>query len=119
MNRVALGIISIIFLLLFIYYLTESGYFFRTDNSKIELFSKCLTDKGVVMYGSKYCPHCRNQKALFGDSFKYINYIDCTENTKICAEKGITYVPAWLINGKKYTGEMSLEKLARLSGCEL
>jgi protein-disulfide isomerase len=119
MNRVALGVISVVILLLFVYYLTESGYFVWNKGDRIEGFAKCLTDKGIVMYGSKYCPHCKNQKALFGDAFKYINYVECTENTQLCAENGIMYVPAWIINGEKYTGEMSLERLSELSGCEL
>ncbi|MHA1852452.1 MAG: glutaredoxin family protein [Candidatus Heimdallarchaeaceae archaeon] len=120
MNRVALGITSVIILLLFVYYLTESGYFIsHNGRNKLEVFAQCLSDKGIVMYGSKYCSHCENQKALFGDAFKYINYVECTENKQTCIEKGIMYVPAWIINGEKYTGEMSLERLSELSGCEL
>lgn len=32
-------------------------------------FAKCLTEKGAKMYGTSWCGHCKNQKALFGDSF--------------------------------------------------
>jgi protein-disulfide isomerase len=82
-------------------------------------FAQCLADKGVVMYGSKYCGHCNNQKKMFGDSFKYITYIECTEQMQTCQDNGITGVPAWIINGQKYTGEQSIERLSQLSGCEL
>jgi protein-disulfide isomerase len=83
-----------------------------------EGLAKCLTDKGVVMYGSKYCPHCRNQKEMFGDAFQYVNYIECTEERQKCMDAGITGVPAWIIDGNKYEGVQPLEKLAELAGCE-
>jgi glutaredoxin-related protein len=38
------------------------------------------------LYGSKICPHCLKQKELFGDSFQYINYVECTEEYKRCAD---------------------------------
>jgi len=82
-------------------------------------FAKCLTEKGVVVYGTKTCSHCQNQKKMFGDSFKYVNYVDCIDNSLQCTEKGIQFVPAWYIDGKLYTGEKTIEELKSLSGCEV
>ncbi|OGI15781.1 hypothetical protein A3K63_00195 [Candidatus Micrarchaeota archaeon RBG_16_49_10] len=82
-------------------------------------FAKCLTEKGAIMYGSKYCVHCNNQKKEFGKSFQYINYVECTEQTSVCEQEGITAVPVWSVNGTKYTGEQSFERLSQLSGCPL
>lgn len=90
-----------------------------TSNGSVDGFAKCLMNKGVVMYGTKYCGHCNDQKKLFGDSFKYINYIECTEQGDICEQNGVTSVPTWVIDGEKYIGKQSLEKLSELSGCEL
>lgn len=81
--------------------------------------AKCLTDNGAVMYGSKYCGHCENQKELFGDSFQYITYVDCTEQTQLCQENGIRAVPAWKINGELHVGFKPLDELALMVDCEL
>lgn len=80
-----------------------------------------LTDTGAVMYGSYKCPHCLSQKRLFGDAFKYVNYVEChprgeNANPSLCITKGIMSYPTWEINGRFYVGMMSLQELAKLSG---
>lgn len=62
-----------------------------------DAFAKCLTEKGWVMYGAEWCGHCKVQKALFGDSFKYIKYIECPDNTQLCLDKEISGYPTWKI----------------------
>ena len=71
------------------------------------------------MYGTDWCPHCKDQKKLFGNSFQYIDYIDCDWNKEDCREAGIKGYPTWIINGEKYAGEQELDRLASLMGCEL
>lgn len=46
--------------------------------------AQCLTKAGVKMYGTPTCSHCLDQKAMFGDSFKDINYIDCSATPNAC-----------------------------------
>lgn len=77
--------------------------------------AKCLTESGAKMYGSKYCSHCAEQKALFGEAFQFISYVECTENPSACS--GFEGVPAWIIKDKVYYGAQSLEKLKELAGC--
>ena len=97
-----------------------TGLFVADGSSgKYDDFAKCLSSKGVVMYGSQYCPHCANQKKAFGDSFRYVTYVECSQQEQLCNERGITGVPAWIIDGKMYTGEQTLQKLSELSGCPL
>lgn len=62
-----------------------------------DAFAKCLTQKGFTMYGAYWCPHCKDQKALFGDSFKYVNYVECTEQTQLCTDKGVQGFPTWIV----------------------
>lgn len=101
-------------------YWSFTGLFVVSDNtSNYDNFAKCLTEKSVIMYGTATCPHCQKQKEMFGDSFKYINYIDCIDNSTACMEKGIQAVPTWYINGNLYTGEKTTDELKSLSGCEL
>ena len=78
----------------------------------------CLSDK-AIMYGAYWCPHCLNQKAMFGDSWSSINYVECTEQEAKCQEAGVTGYPTWVILGKNYPGEKSITQLAELAGCEI
>jgi hypothetical protein len=65
-----------------------------------DAFAKCLTAKGLTMYGAVWCPHCQDQKALFGDSFKYIKYVECPDNTQLCIDKNIQGYPTWIMETK-------------------
>ncbi len=83
-------------------------------------FAKCLTEKGAAMYGAYWCPHCKNEKAAFGDSFKYINYIECTVKTDECTAKGVESFPTWIFpDGRKLVGEQGIAGLSKESGCVL
>jgi len=82
-----------------------------------EELAKCLTDKGAVMYGAEWCGHCKNQKSNFGESFQYINYVDCDEEESKCRAAGIRGYPTWVIETKLYPGEKSLNRLADITGC--
>lgn len=90
--------------------------------------TKCVTEKGVNMYGSFKCGICAKQKELLGDSFKHINEIEChpqgeNAQTQLCLDKGIEGTPTWILepNGKEVNrkaGFMDIEELKEFSGCE-
>lgn len=88
-----------------------------------DTFAQCLATKNMTMYGAEWCSHCKSQKALFGESFKFMLYVECADfsvSPNICLEKGIEGYPTWIDeNGVKYVGEQSLEKLSKITGCEL
>ena len=90
-----------------------------STESVTDSLAKCLTEKGVAMYGAEWCSHCQNQKKLFGDSFQYINWVDCDKESAKCNEAGIQGYPTWVINGNNYPGEQTFERLAQLSGCPI
>ncbi len=98
-----------------------SGYSVKDENNLTDLdkFAKCLTENGATLYASKYCGHCKNQKEMFGDSLKYINQVECSENQQLCQQMGIRGVPTWIINGESYTGVQSFETLSSVTGCSL
>jgi len=86
----------------------------------MDVFAKCVAKADFTMYGAVWCPHCQNQKKEFGDSFKYVSYVECPDNIKLCEDKGIVGFPTWLDkNGKKYEGEQSLSNIASITGCAL
>ena len=82
-------------------------------------FAKCLTGKGIVVYGNDFCQYTGKQLNWFGSSEKYLNYVKCVDNKELCDSKGVSITPTWEINGKVYEGVQSFEKLSELSGCAI
>lgn len=92
----------------------------NTVQKNLATFVQCLAEKNMTMYGAEWCSHCKREKALFGTAFKYVPYIECPENEKLCLDKSINGYPTWIDGiGKKYEGEQGLEGLAKISGCPL
>lgn len=87
------------------------------EDVDVDSFAKCLTENGMIMYGTEWCGYCKKQKELFGDSFEFVNYIDCDKEADICSVEGIRGYPTWKINGESYPGVKSFEMLESLSGC--
>lgn len=110
--------LAVVLLLAVIVYGKNTGWFGGAEG-KYDSFAKCLTEKGATMYGAEWCSHCKNQKELFGASFKYVNYVECPQNPQLCKDKGVQGYPTWIINDNSYVGEKSLEELSLLTGCVL
>jgi glutaredoxin len=92
------------------------------DTSGIDAVSlaKHLTEVGAIFYGAYWCPHCQDQKKLFGDAMQYVTYYECDpkgENSKAeaCQAAGIESYPTWIINGQKYSGLQTFANLAKYS----
>jgi glutaredoxin len=98
-------------------YSSISGYFAKPNT--LDGFAKCLTSKGATMYGAVWCPHCQEQKKMFGDSFKYVSYVECPDVPTVCEQMGVTGYPTWIINGVHKEGTQSIEELSSLAGCPL
>jgi hypothetical protein len=90
-----------------------------------DVFAQCLTDNGVKFYGAYWCPHCQNQKNLFGSSFNNVNYIECSLPEKsgqneLCNQENIKKYPTWeFADGNRVEDVIPLKELSRLSGCSL
>lgn len=80
-------------------------------------FASCLSEKGLTMYGAYWCPHCANQKALFGKSFSFVKYVECTQETELCGRMNVTGYPTWIVGDRRAQGEQSMRALAELAGC--
>lgn len=90
------------------------------ESKNYDLFAQCLAEKKLTMYGAYWCSHCQNEKKAFGDSFKYVPYVECTQETKKCLDAGITGYPTWIDSaGQKYSGEQGLSGLSKIGGCQL
>ena len=81
-----------------------------------------LTRSGAVMYTAYWCPHCHEQKELFGKAAAdQLTLVECAADGRnsqkaLCDAKKIEGFPTWEINGKLDSGVKSLAELARLSG---
>lgn len=102
---------------LFWFYLSKPSV--QITEGKLDNFAKCLASKNIIMYGAEWCSHCQNEKKAFGDSFKYVPYVECPDNPQKCLEKGITGYPTWIFPDKKLIGKQGLLKLSQESGCPL
>ncbi|HEU5114816.1 MAG TPA: hypothetical protein VFT82_03550 [Candidatus Paceibacterota bacterium] len=92
----------------------------KYSEKSLDAFALCLASKKITMYGAAWCPHCQAEKARFGSSFKYIPYVECPENEKLCIDKGVRGYPTWITeDGTKYEGEQGIEGLAKISSCPL
>ena len=92
--------------------------------SSMDTFAQCLKDKGATFYGASWCPHCQNQKKLFGES-KNLPYVECATpdgkgETQICIDNKIEGYPTWVFaDGSRQSGEISLDVLSQKTSCTL
>lgn len=117
MNKYIVIVVGVLFLAL--------GAAFLMDNREPKVsiydgFAQCLTEKGVVMYGTYWCSHCLDQKKLFGSSFEYVTYVECSTELDRCNAEKVQATPTWIFgNGEREVGKLSLEKISEISGCVL
>lgn len=91
-----------------------------TSWSELLWFADCLNKAGAIFYGTERCPHCKNQKELFGVSMEKVNYIDCDKQSALCQAAGITWYPTWkFADGSVLQGTQPLEALASKTNCSM
>ena len=88
-------------------------------------FAQCLEEKGAIFYGAFWCPHCQNQKKLFGKSASLLPYVECStpdgkSQKEICKTEKIEGYPTWVFaDGSRESGVQSFELLAEKTACVL
>lgn len=91
----------------------------------LDNFAKCVSESGMTMYGTYWCPHCVNVKKSFGSSFQYINYVECDANgpkgdPNSCETAGVKGYPTFIFgDGMPLSGELTHQVFADKTGCEL
>jgi len=94
-------------------------------NHKYDSFAKCIATKQAKMYGLYWCPHCLEQKEMFGEAFHYVPYQECaikgsSEEAPACKIAGVKMFPAWQFGDEApKEGVLSLEALSDKTGCSL
>jgi hypothetical protein len=94
-------------------------------NHKYDEFAKCLASKQAKMYGLYWCPHCAEQKEMFGKAFQYVPYQECAiKGTRSlapeCAAVGVKLFPSWQFGSNPpKEGVFPMEELSDKTGCAL
>ena len=99
--------------------------FWYHNNHRYDGFAKCLASKQAKMYGLYWCPHCAEQKAMFGKAFQYVPYVECaikgsSELAPECKAAGLKLFPSWQFGAAPpKEGVLPLEELSEKTGCSL
>jgi hypothetical protein len=97
----------------------------RKRGNRLDAFAKCIASKEAKMYGAYWCPHCADQKEMFGSSFQYVPYVECgvpgsRDEGPVCKDAGIKHFPTWqFADGERQEGTLSLQSLGTKTGCGL
>ena len=101
-----------------------AGRYYR--NHKYDSFAKCLAAHQAKMYGLYWCPHCADQKAMFGAAFRYVPYQECAIKDKpgelepACKAAGVKLFPSWQFGtDPPKEGVFPLQELSDKTGCSL
>jgi len=98
---------------------------YQLTPGKYDALAQCLDERDVTFYGAFWCPHCREQKQLFGKSADLLPYVECSTPNKrgqleVCSTAGIESYPTWeFADGKRVTGVLTPKELSEQSGCPL
>ncbi|WP_066377036.1 MULTISPECIES: vitamin K epoxide reductase family protein [unclassified Anabaena] len=105
----------------------EFGWKITTTSGEAEIaLAQHLAKVGAKEYVAFWCPHCHEQKLLFGqaayDILKENNVpVECAPESpkgkpELCQAAKIQGFPTWIINGKSYSGVQNLTELAKATG---
>jgi hypothetical protein len=117
-NKLILGGIVVLFVLAY-----AAGWYHT--NHRYDGFAKCLASKQAKMYGLYWCPHCIEQKEMFGKSFQYVPYVECAikgsrDLTPACSAAGLKLFPSWQFGANPpREGVFPLQELSDKTGCSL
>jgi hypothetical protein len=120
-RRIALYAAAIVAVSGLVYYLVHRA------QHKHDAFARCLTERGVKMYGAWWCPHCIEQKEKFDASFEYVPYVECGikgnmhGQSQACKDAGVNHYPTWQFppTGERVERVFTLEALSERTGCAL
>jgi len=92
-----------------------------------DAFARCLTQRGLKMYGAWWCPHCVEQKEMFAASFEYAPYVECGikgelhGQAQVCKDENVMHYPTWQFppTGERVERVFTLQELSDRTGCAL
>jgi uncharacterized membrane protein/glutaredoxin len=114
---------AVVILLLHANYVAPAAEPTGPEDPTVRALAEHLAEQEVIFYGASWCPHCQQQKALFGASAARLPYVECSlggpnaPQAAACRSAGVQSYPTWVINGRAYVGEvLTLAQLADATG---
>lgn len=97
----------------------------KNQPGRYDTLAQCIADSGATFYGAFWCPHCQDQKRIFGSASQYLPYVECSTpdgnaQTQICIDEEITSYPTWkLADGTVLDGVRQPADLAAATNCAM
>jgi uncharacterized membrane protein/glutaredoxin len=114
---------AVVILLLHANYVAPQAEPVGPEDPMTRALAEHLVEQGVLFYGASWCPHCQEQKRIFGASVSRLPYIECSlggpnaPQSAACRAAGVSTYPTWVINGRATVGQvLSLAQLADATG---
>ncbi len=92
------------------------------EDSSLGALAQHLAKIDAKFYGASWCPHCKDQKKMFGAAAERLPYVECSPQgpsgpqAPICRTMNIKGYPTWIINGRRFEGVLTTQDLAQYSG---
>lgn len=121
LKTVSAGLVFVLFMHL---YYAGIGSNAAVDDPQLRALAQHLAKIDAKFYGASWCPHCKEQKKMFGADADRLPYVECSlqgtggPQAPICRTMNIQSYPTWIINGRRHEGVLMPEELAKLSGFE-
>jgi len=117
-----IGFLIFLSLLIIIFYLVTNLITKYTGLSITDVFDntfeKCLKNQDITLYINSYNVEETLNSFETKDYFNNIKIFNCLINKEYCINN-INYFPSWVINGEIIEGDIALDVLEEISGCEL
>ena len=113
---------ALVVVLMFMHF---SGFFHPSagpEDPYLKALASHLRDTDARFYGAFWCPVCRDQKDMFQASARRLPYVECSPDGRTgpmnftCVANEVNDYPTWVIDGQRYVGLLSVERLASVSG---
>jgi uncharacterized membrane protein/glutaredoxin len=113
---------AVVILLVHLSYSSPGAEALGPEDPATQALAEHLSKRGVLFYGAYWCPHCQEQKRLFGASAHRLPYIECGPGgpsapaAPSCRAAGIATYPTWVIDGRATPEVLTLRQLANMTG---
>ncbi|HEY3305805.1 MAG TPA: vitamin K epoxide reductase family protein [Candidatus Binatia bacterium] len=120
LKTVAVGLLVVV--LVHLHYAGIWGTTAQSGDPGLRALADHLAKTDAKFYGASWCPHCQEQKKMFGAAADRLPYVECsprgprTPPAAICKNMNIQGYPTWIINGRRFQGLLTPEELAKHSG---
>jgi len=92
-----------------------TGYFVTDDSNSSS--TTCLANQDIRLYINSADSDNALKNTRLADYLQYFQIHNCFANNQPCVDNGINDFPTWIINGKKYVGDISETELGQYTGC--